>query len=181
MLNSNLTYNDIVVGFSTTNHVLSKIIRVVTRSKASHAWIGFYDKTLGMHMVMQAELFGFEVVPFKRWKRSNTIVSVFTSETLNLTGGLKYLACSVGLDYDFKSALLVGLKRWFSKLINKPKDSPSKLMCSEAVSRMLEFSGAKCIGPFNHETVSPGQLMDVLKCSDNFIEIDEEFLYSCWG
>lgn len=158
----------IVIGFSTTKKIISRIIRWISKSKVSHAWIGFYDETLEMKMVMQAEMTGYEVIPISRWKRKNILKYVFTSDSLPLHDGLLYIAKYLGVEYDFLSALKTGLKRWFKKLFKRPLQSPKKLMCSESVTLALQKAGAKCVYNVNTEMISPGELLKLVEGSKEF-------------
>jgi len=159
------------VGFSTTNKFMSKLIRWVTRGKSSHAWIRYYDETLQMDMVIQAELEGYETVPWNRWRRKNTLIAAYAPTRVNLLGGLRYIAQFLGEDYDLRSALWVGLKRWFGKKFRRALHSPKKLMCSEAVARALQHAQVACVKDVNPELVSPAELRGLISHSDEFTEV----------
>ncbi len=158
---------DVIVGFSTTNLLISKIIRKLTRSNVSHSWISYYDKTLNQRMVMQAELFGFEVIPFDRWIRKNTFVRAFVVENNN--NALAQIASFIGEEYDVKSILRLAIKKIFGKVWRKPYKNPLKLMCSEAVLRFLQFTGE--FPELDPEEIEPGELMRLLE-EDGFGGID---------
>ena len=69
--------SSITIGFSTTRLLSSRIIRWITQSSCSHAFIAFDDRSLEMRMVMQAEPWGYELRPWDRWIRDNTLVAEF--------------------------------------------------------------------------------------------------------
>jgi hypothetical protein len=157
------------VGFSTTNKFMSRVIRFFTRGRCSHAWIRYWDDTLQQYMVMQAELHGYETIPWKRWRTKNKLVAAFEPVTLDLMSGVRFMASFLGADYDLRSALWVGLTRWLKKRWHRPASSPGSLMCSEAVCRILQTGEIKCVRDLNPEQVSPQELLDRLAQSTDFI------------
>jgi len=158
---------NITVGFSTTNKLLSRIIRWVTRGKVSHAWIAFDDPTLGLRFVMQAEAWGFEVRPWKRWLRENRLVAEYRPAK-DLTESLKWIARSLGVKYDWASAFFAGLWRWFGVLIRGKFNSPKKLMCAEAVIRFLQHGGVVGVSHLDPEVTPPARLLNAVEQSDEF-------------
>ena len=165
----------ITVGFSTTNKLMSRFIRWITQGKVSHAWIAYDDATLGMRMVMQAEAWGFEVRPWKKWLTQNKWVAEYTlvCPVVVLTKSLKKLAELLGTHYDYKSAALVGIINWFKRLSkSKFKQSPKKLMCAEAVVRFLQWSNFSSTINLNPEITSPAELFGVIGTDiNNFISL----------
>lgn len=161
--------HDITIGFSTTKNYLSRLIRRVTASPCSHAFIVFTDSSLKMRMVMQAEAWGFEVRPLKRWIENNILVAEFKPVT---TGGrlekpLYKIAGYLGVKYDYENAFFSGLKslleRWHkSRFTLKLARSPHKLMCSEAVTRFLAYAKFEAVKGLDPESTSPGELLKIL-------------------
>jgi len=161
--------NEVIVGFSTTDKLMSRIIRWITRGKSSHAWLRYWDDTLQLHMVLQAELHGYETIPWDKWKSKNRLIAAFEPNGKNITNGVRFIAKSLGADYDFRSAVWTGLKRWFRKKSKRALHSPKKLMCSEAVVRALQHSGIECVANFDPETTSPVEIYTALNNSQEFI------------
>jgi len=156
----------ITVGFSTTGKFMSRVIRWVTGARCSHAWISFYDETLEMKMVMQAEWWGYEIRPWHRWISENILVAEFETD-LDMSAPLRSMAKSIGKRYDWFSAGLSGIKRWVSKWISskftlRPSRTPKKLMCSEAVVRFLQEAGSPYVTDIDPETTSPGDLFKII-------------------
>lgn len=167
--------SSVLIGFSTTNKLMSRIIRWVTRGRVSHAWIRYYDDTLQQYMVLQAELHGYETIPWKRWLTKNRLVAAYEpTGRLNLLPGVRFIGQYLGVDYDLKSALWCGLKRWFRKHRLRLVSSPKSLMCSEAVCRMLQDGRVTCVSDLNPELVSPQELMNRLAKSSEFVSVDCE-------
>ena len=175
---------DIRIGFSTTNLFISKIIRWLTGSSCSHSYISFTDKALNMRMVMQAEVWGFELRPWKRWLKTNLLVAEFKPVAGSLHDALLITAQSLGTKFDYKSALLIGLKSllsmWYkSKFSLNPNNSPIKMTCSEAVVRFLKEGGYKTVKDCDPELTSPAELLrEVIQNLHEFepVYIDQGYL-----
>jgi len=163
---------EITIGFSTTGKFMSRVIRFVTGAKCSHAWISFYDETLGSKMVMQAEWWGYEIRPWHRWLSENILVAEFTTD-LDMSSPLREMAKSIGKRYDWFSAGFSGIKRWISKWVSskftlRPSRTPRKLMCSEAVVRFLRAAGSPMVMNIDPEATSPGDLFKIVSKSPSF-------------
>jgi len=155
---------NITIGFSTTRLLSSRIIRWATRSSCSHAFIAFDDRSLNMRMVMQAESWGFELRPWDRWIRHNTLVAEFRPAGPSLEGALKVIARRLGTKFDYRSAFIIGLKSlvqsWSrNRYTLNLNHSPWKLTCSEAVVRFLKHGGYAAVKKSDPETMSPGELL----------------------
>jgi hypothetical protein len=156
---------NITIGFSTTKQLSSWFIRWITNSSCSHAFISFDDTALNMRMVMHAEAWGYELQPWRRWIKKNILVAEFTPIGHSLDRALHSIAESLGIRFDVRSAIIIGIKSklsfWyksrFSLNINR---SPWKLTCSEAVVRFLDYGGYNAVRRLNPENTSPGELLD---------------------
>jgi hypothetical protein len=169
----NLAESDITIGFSTTNKWRSRLIRLITRSKVSHAWISFYDATLKQRMIMQAETWGYEVRPFNRWVKENTWVSEFKIPQINTVEALHYIASYLGSDYDYKACFYTMIRRWISKKRKNPLDSPNKLMCSESVVRFLDYAEILKEDEFFPDLTSPEMLLVYSNNRNDFIPVPQ--------
>lgn len=158
---------NITIGFSTTNKIMSRLIRFVSRGRVSHAWVSFTDPVLGLRLVMQAEAWGYEVRPWERWIRENKLVAEFSVKS-DLTASLRWLALSLGSKYDWRSAFLTGVRLWFGRLWRGRFSSPGRLMCAEAVIRFLQHRGIRSVESLDPELTTPVMLLDAVACSDDF-------------
>ena len=149
---------DITIGFSTTNKLASKIIRFVTRAPCSHAWLAYYDATLQSRMVMQAEAWGFEVRPWARWIRQNILIAEFRPTVAPLD--IVRLGGFLGSRYDYRAAFLVGFFRLIGRGFKGVFKDPRKLMCSEAIIRVLSWARYRAVEGLDPETTSPGRVLD---------------------
>ena len=172
---------DVRVGFSTTNKWQSRIIRWLTKAPCSHAWLSFYDDTLRMRLVMQAEVWGYELRPWRRWQHENTLVEqfLFKEGGRELALPLREVAENLGTKYDFKAALWVGIVGWFkrwlkARLTFRPSRTPKKLMCSESVIRFLNAAGYFLPPHFDPELTSPGELLQYCQASLHLEKVEDK-------
>lgn len=173
------TSQDITICFSTTKKLMSGVIRWATGGKflvpasPSHALISHYDVSLGRRMVLQAEAWGFEHRTWERFEKDNILIAQFAPIGPDLEESLQWISSYLGADYDFVAAFLVGLKKFTGRAIKGRFSDPRKLMCSEAVIRMLDHAGYASVRDLDPETTSPLELMRRL-----FTMVDEFRLWS---
>jgi hypothetical protein len=163
---------DVTAGYSTTNRLISRIIRFITRGRVSHAWIAFHDDVLDTRLVMQAEWWGFELRPWPRWARENILVAEFqllVPAEMQLRA-VRRMRDHLGEKYDKIGALWAGftawLKRWWrARLTIRPRRTPHKLMCAEAQLVCLKAAGIEVVADCYEETVDPQTLLERLSSS----------------
>ena len=130
------------VGFSTGKSLLSRIIRWLTQSSVSHAWLLYFDVDFGCDMVLESTLEGVRIIPYDVFKKNNIIVKV-AIPSCNLKQGLAKAGSILGEHYDFTGLfgmLWVLFGRWFKKKWQNPLDNAHSLFCSEFVARVLWWS-----------------------------------------
>jgi len=159
---------NITIGFSTSNAIVSKVIRWFTKSKASHAYIAFDDRDLGRRIVMEASLYGYKLVQHEHWSKKNKVVKEFTCKK-RLTESLKYMAGELGKDYDFWSAFGLAARRWVGKWYKNPFRDPKKLHCSEAMVLFLQQAGLAL--DLDPESTTPEDLLQYCLQNSNFEEV----------
>lgn len=155
----------ITVGFSTHPGLLSRLIRFVTRSRASHAWIVFDDRHFRVRFVLESTGKGFHLIPFERWGRSNAVVRTFDLP-YPLEDGLAAVAGYLGESYDVGG--LVGMVvvlagRWLRRRWRNPLASSRTVFCSEAVTRILVGAGVPGAEELDPEATSPEDLLVFLE------------------
>jgi hypothetical protein len=163
---------EVTVGFSTTNKITSRIIRWITRGSVSHAWIAFYDHCLDTRLVMQAEIWGYEVRPRHRWEHENILIAEYQPPK-QLDKSVRWIAQSLGVKYDWTSAMFAGLRRWLGRWVTGRFRSPKKLMCSEAVIRCLRHGGITAVSDLDPETTSPAQLLRAIDAAPDFRKVNQ--------
>ncbi len=167
---------NITIGFSTQNNLSSRLIRWITQSPCSHSFIAFDDSALRMRLIMQAKAWGFELRPLKRWLNKNLVVAEFKPMAQPLEGALLAIAELLGTKFDYRSGIVVLLVslfvRWTkSRFSLKVNSSPSKLICSEAVIRLLKMADYKAVRDLNPEITSPGALLRVVMGNPDEFEL----------
>ncbi len=132
--------------FSTSDGIISWILRKIMRVPASHSVITFRSQILGKVLVLEAQGRGFVAVPWKRWVRKNTLLARYSLRlpAADIRHGLSVLSDRLGDPYDTWS-LLGYLLRGIAKGRN-PFDSKAKLVCSEAVALFLNAAGVEKVG-----------------------------------
>jgi hypothetical protein len=157
---------------------MSRVIRVVTRGKVSHAWFAFDDYVLGLRVVFQAEWFGFYPIPLERWKKHNKLVKQFRPKVSpeKQAEAVKAMARKMGLKYDWESGFWVAVAAWFrrwmkSKFTFRPSRTPRKLMCAESQILFLIELGIEFAKTLDEETTSPVELLELSSKSDQLMAV----------
>lgn len=155
------------IGFSTTNGLISRAIRWVTRSRVSHTFVVYYDETLGREMVLHADLKGVETIPMSRFQESNTVVYICEPELTpyQRAHALLYLSKWLGSQYDFAGLfgnLWVLFGRWLKLKIRNPWGSSKAVFCSEAIVRALQEVNYPAVADLDPEATNPDDLYEAL-------------------
>jgi len=127
-----------------------------------------------MRMVMQAQSWGFELRPWKRWIRENILVAEFRPSSHPTEKALQNIAHRLGTKFNYRSAIVIGIRsliaKWYkNRFTLNINQSPWKLTCSEAVIRFLRNAKYETASRLDPETTSPGRLLrEILKNKDEF-------------
>jgi len=159
------------VCFSTTSGIFSRIIRWFTRATVSHALITFRDEYLERVFVMEATGRGFMLQPWSKWRQHNQLVARFEviASDEDQIEALRLVAGQLGAQYDYIGILAFALRRIWGRMKN-PLASPSRMFCSEVVSRYLkELSFREFEDP---ESWTPGDILKLAQTDARF-EIQE--------
>lgn len=154
----------VFVGFSTPRawNPLSWLIRKMTRSQTSHAWLLVEDSLFGQRLVMEAHSTGFRLVSFVRFVKGNKVLALVKAAH-PIEPGLPETAERLGDEFDVIGLLgifltLVG--RWFSQRPwRNPFPTTRALFCSEAVVRTLQAASYPRAGELGCETTTPADLL----------------------
>jgi hypothetical protein len=128
------------IGFSTTDHLSSRLIRALSGSEVSHAFLVYRDADFGRDMVMEAVARGFRIVPFDKFQQHNRVVALY-APLHPIEDGLRAAVDWLGDEYDVGGLLgmaVVALRRWLERRVRNlrnPLASSRSLFCSEAVAR----------------------------------------------
>lgn len=154
----------ISIGFSTTDKLLSRIIRKLTKSRVSHSFIMF--DWLGKKWVLEAGFNGVGILPLERFLADgNIIVEVVDLPHVELEDLIPAME-DMGERYDFGGLLggivpLIG--KWFKQKWHNPFNDTKALFCSEFIVYWLQdlaFEPAYNLVP---EDVSPEELLKLLE------------------
>lgn len=154
----------VFVGFSTPRHwnPLSALIRAMTRSRTSHAWLLVEDPAFRLRLVLEAHSSGFRLVSFTRFVKDNIVVAL-VEPPHPIEPGLPEAGEWLGESFDvlgLAGIFLTLVARWFrQRPWRNPFPTASALFCSEAVIRTLRaarYPGAAALEP---ETTTPAELL----------------------
>jgi hypothetical protein len=161
------------VGFSTPKRFnpISWLVRKITKSEVSHAWVQFFDPLFNRDMVFEAMELEFRCIPLEHFEMSNKIVQRIPVD-VDFTTGARYLANKLGNTYDYGGLLGMGwvelcrwLKhrlRWWHFKITNPLHWANDDFCSAAVINSLLVCNSRMVEGMIPDTVSPQELRDAL-------------------
>lgn len=167
--------------FSSDGGLLSKTIQWFTNSTVSHVGITYYDETLGMQMVIHSTIYGFHIVPFSSFAKTDRIIEAYApaspDDCRRMHMSLQKVARRIGASYDFVA--IAGLvfvllcKKWLQIKYKNPFKNPSRIFCSEMVSSVLMDMNAQPYKMFDVETTTPDDLLKYLQESQSFVKVPE--------
>lgn len=158
----------VFVGFSTPRrwNPLSALIRAMTRSRTSHAWLLVEDPAFQLRLVLEAHSSGFRLVSFTRFVKDNVVVAL-VEPAHPVDGALPEAGEWLGESFDVLGLFgifLTLVARWFrQRPWRNPFPTPSALFCSEAVIRTLRaarYPGSDALDP---ESTTPAELLAFLE------------------
>lgn len=148
------------IGFSTTNMLLSRLIRKITGAKVSHCWFVF--EAYGKEFVLQADVGGVKITPMGSWISKWTIVQIVSPKVdVDLAPAWDMLSES----YDYGGLIgnfWVYVGRWLHKKWKNPLDSGHALFCSEFIVKVLQEAKYPGAEKFDAAATSPEDLVEFL-------------------
>ncbi len=158
----------VFVGFSTPRrwNPLSALIRAMTRSRTSHAWLLVEDPLFDLRLVLEAHSSGFRLVSFTRFVKENRVVAV-VEPAHPVEGGLPLAGEWLGESFDVLGLFgifLTLLARWVrQRPWRNPFPTPSALFCSEAVVRTLKAAHYPGSERLDDEATTPADLLEFFR------------------
>jgi hypothetical protein len=147
------------IGFSTTNTLISRIIRRLTKANISHSYIRLYDGFLGVSLVIHADFPGVVVIPASKFDKENIAIEEFEIDDPRLGESVRKNMRLIGKKYDFLNLIswlpVMIFKSWFKRKIKNPLDDPNKLICVDFCLHIMNDAGVTCL-PYN--VLSPKEL-----------------------
>ncbi|MGC4114605.1 MAG: hypothetical protein QM765_08345 [Myxococcales bacterium] len=154
------------IGFSTARgNPASLIIRALTGSKASHAWLLVRVDPFGQDFVFEASEYGVRLVPWGQFRRQNRIVAVFEPQ-VSLEPAMQKAGELLGAYYDFKGLVgmaFVILGRWLRRKWRNPLNTAKAMWCSELVAKVLKWAHHPGVEDLAPTRTSPQDLLDLLR------------------
>lgn len=150
------------IGFSTSNSVISKIIRKLTKSKVSHTYIKCHIE--GHDLVLHANQHGVEFDKYKDFKKKFKIVAEYdikfvdAQEKVFLSHAIKQL----DRPYDFLSVagfLWVLLNKSFGRQVKNPFKNKAAYYCSELIVASLNAAHFPGVADLDRNITSPEDLL----------------------
>lgn len=161
------TVDNIVLGFSTPKawNPVSWIVRKFTKSKASHAWVAYYDPMLGIDVVAEAHEFGFRIIRYDKFISKNNIVAIFRLG-YEPSAFMTKMSIWLGTMYDFAGLFGMAINiigRYFGfKAWKNPFHSPDAVFCSESIVRVLQRLDPDKYSILDPDNTSPQDLLDYM-------------------
>lgn len=127
---------DVTLIFGTTNKLLSRLIRWVTRSRTSHATLGL--EINGVPLILEATTGGVRIIPRAKWLIDHILVAEFRPK-IDLSHGLRDALTHIGAAYDYVGLFgyfWVLLGRRLGKKLRNPLASERAMVCSEFVMHL---------------------------------------------
>ena len=153
------------IGFSTSSHLFSKLIRILTKSKASHAYFRFgIDNE---EVVCHANGTGVNFDYYKTFIKKNSVVKEYEL-LLTQENEKKVIAYVISqLDKPYDKLAVVGfawvlINKAFGRKIKNPIRNKSAYFCSELTLEALKIVNFKGLDSLDRETTTPEDLMEFM-------------------
>jgi hypothetical protein len=160
----------VLIGFSSSKKLLSRVIRWFTNSKTSHTFIVIKDSFLGQDMVLQATLGGFQLMTYTAFKKDSKVIFLF-EPLFPVDVGLKNACQWLGQHYDYTGlfgSVFVLCGRWLKLKWSNPLDDSDAMFCSEAVVKVLQSNPLSGTGKFIVSSTTPQDLLSFMQTSPAF-------------
>lgn len=158
------------VCFGTNDKFHSKLIRKITESKWSHAWLEFECK--GELLALQSGFGGVEIYPAKKIRKEYPKHIIYRNE-FDPSNGFKWGFNHLGYGYDYgvivNAIILILFKltkwKWLWKILLK---NASKFSCSEFACLFLQKCEIQGLDKYEAEFTTPFDLSEFCEKSKDF-------------
>lgn len=158
-----------IVGFSTSKHLLSGLIRFVTRSSVSHAFMRF--RVAGHDVTIGADHRGVHAESWERFKKTSTVISQYVVD-LPWQPLIPEVVADLGAGYDipgFFGQAVVMFGTVFGKHWDNPWQKEDQWYCSEFCANLLSLAGESL--PFKPSVITPEILLGLMAKSPHATEL----------
>jgi len=163
----------IKIGFSTSKtNPLSGLIRWVTKSQYSHCFLIVEDAFFGVDMALEADQYGFRLVPLEQFAKQHDIRLV-VSPVVPIDDGVKKAATWLGESYDFTGLfgmVFVMLARCLGRKWRNPLRAAHTMFCSEAIVYVLQAANYPGAAELEPADTSPEDLAEFLARASSSIK-----------
>lgn len=154
-----------IIGFSSSNGLIGRIIKKLTRSKVSHTYIIF--DAADIKLIIQADWKGVDVEYYEIVKQKNNIVAEYqillNSEEEHLALGYAFQQLTKAYDYlAIIGFAIVLINKMFGRQIKQPFRNRSAYFCSELAITALQAANFPLSHSFDRELTSPEDVMEFL-------------------
>jgi hypothetical protein len=166
-------YSAPTIVFLTTDMLLSRIIRRITKSPASHVVLGL--SLYGVPVLLQADVGGVQIIPRSKFLIKHRIVSEWEFTSPGIEYALAQGVREIGEGYDYIGLfgyLAVVVGKLFHRRIKNPLASRKAFVCSEFVVG-LDRDG-HCVPEWmglDPEATMPSDLLAICNTSTSFRRI----------
>lgn len=153
------------VGFSASDTLISRVIRLFSRQKFSHSFLIYEDMDFGGTYVMEAAWDGYVLRHRDEALKDATLI-VILDPTHDISNILQVSGKWLGSHYDYPGlvgAALVSLGRWARVKIRNPLQDAKAVFCSESIVVGLQQIGYPGAGRLDAATTTPTDLFNFFK------------------
>lgn len=147
----------VLIGFSTTENWLSRLIRWYTKASVSHTFLMFDQD--GVDMVLDVDFSGYRLIPFTEFAKDNNVIYLVTP-IVDIDLGLRAVRMWLGKPYDWRT--FIAFHRWFRALKRHPTENPTSIICTEVAITAMRISGYPGADGLDAKGTSPQALLDFL-------------------
>ena len=153
------------VGFSTSNALISRVIRFFSGQRFSHAFLIYEDRDFGGQYVMEAAWDGYRLIHRDDALRDATLVVILDPKH-DLSKILEVSGRWLGSRYDYAGlvgAALVTVARWARTKIRNPMQDAKSVFCSESIVVGLQQIGYPGAERLDAASTTPTDLFKFFK------------------
>ena len=135
----------VAIGFSRTNSIMSRLIRLFTKGSISHVYVRYYDKTFKVPLILHSDWGGVQFDLAEKFDMENIAVEEHILDDPKLEEAIRKNLWHLGKGYAYVKlwnwAWIIVLKRWFIRKVKDPVVNPKKLICTDFVLYILKEAG----------------------------------------
>lgn len=135
----------IAIGFSRTNYLPSRLIRLFIKSPISHTYVRVYDKFFKVPFILHSDWGGVQFDLAEKFDIENIAIEEYIVDDARLDDAIRKNLWHLGKGYAYVKlanwAWAIIFKRWFVRKVKDPGVNPSKLICTDFILYILNSAG----------------------------------------